>query len=74
MISNVMKKRIQATWLLRRMLRKPLIDKLANEKVAENARTQKGVIKKLCQWQTTFFGLVIRKKELDNLHGINWKV
>ena len=60
-ISKNMAKRIEATemWFLRRMLRIQWVEKLANEKVMEKARTKRELLNNSMGRQLRFIGHVL---------------
>ena len=54
-------------WFLRRMLKIYWTDKVANEEVLKRAGIKRWMMNAIAKRQACFFGLMIRKQELENL-------
>ena len=68
-ISNQAQKKLEAVemWFLRRMMKISWMVKKSNDTVLKEAHTSRAIVNKIRTRQTTFFGHVMRRENLEHL-------
>ncbi|GFS11076.1 retrovirus-related Pol polyprotein LINE-1 [Elysia marginata] len=68
-ITNKFKKKLEAIemWFLRQMLKIPWTAKKTNERVLQEAQSERSLLHKIRKRQATFFGHIMRQEKLENV-------